>query len=90
MYHYQEFFNRAKSRRQVFSCDPLCLVLLGPESPDGELEGAASLSVPGCSVPISVEPGSPDVFLGIALGTLRACICTDIYLFILMCDIGTC
>ena len=61
---------------------------LGPESSDGELEGAASLSVPGCSVPISVEPGSPDVFLGIALGILRACICTDVYLFIWMCDIG--
>ena len=65
-------------------------MLLGPESPDGELEGAAALSVPGCSVPISAEPGSPDVFLGIALGILRACICTDIYLFIWMCDIGTC
>ena len=35
-----------------------------------------------------MEPGSPGVFLGIALGILRACVCTDVYLFILMCDIG--
>ena len=30
-----------------------------------------------------MEPGSPGVFLGIALGILRACVCTDVYLFIL-------